>query len=108
MDVGCSTCLMQTPRCRVQNAPDSDAFWDGGFPFEVDIQGWRRLGTYIGAHAHSHRLKFRTHRDLRPTVDGRNPFRTTLKPWLKSLFVAICSGIIQGFLDDAGYRPSTA
>ena len=26
-------------------------------------------------------------------VDGRNPFRTALKPWLKPLFVGICRGI---------------
>ena len=28
------------------------------------------------------------------TVDGRNPFRTTLKQWLKPLFVGIYKGII--------------
>ena len=27
------------------------------------------------------------------TVDGRNPFRTTLKPWLKPLVVGICRGV---------------
>ena len=27
------------------------------------------------------------------TVDGRKPFRTTLKPWLKPLFVGIYRGI---------------
>ena len=34
------------------------------------------------------------------TVDARNPFRTNLKPWLKSLFVGISRGIdsFQGFL----------
>ena len=33
------------------------------------------------------------------TVLGRNPFRTTLKPWLKPLFVGIYQGIIiPGFL----------
>ena len=29
-----------------------------------------------------------------PTVDGRNPFRTTLKPWLKPMFVGKLRGII--------------
>ena len=39
---------------------------------------------------------------LKGTVDGRNPFRTTLKPWLKPLFVGFCKGIIiQGFLGGA-------
>ena len=33
------------------------------------------------------------------TVDGRNPFRTALKLWLKPLFVGIYRGIIiPGFL----------
>ena len=33
-------------------------------------------------------------------MDGRNPIRTTLKPWLKRLFVGICRGIIiSGFLN---------
>ena len=26
------------------------------------------------------------------TVDGRNPFRTTFKPWLKPLFIGIYRG----------------
>ena len=37
------------------------------------------------------------------TVDGRNPFRTTLKPWL--VFTRASS--FQSFLDGAGFRPST-
>ena len=42
------------------------------------------------------------------TGDGRNPFRTALKPWLKPLFVGICRGIIipLDFLGGAGFRPS--
>ena len=43
-----------------------------------------------------------------PTVDGRNPFRTTLKPWLKPLFVGIYVGgskIILGFLNGGAKKP---
>ena len=44
------------------------------------------------------------------TVDGRNPFRTTLKPWLKPLFVGIYRGILIPVVSQVmrnGFRPST-
>ena len=42
-------------------------------------------------------------------MDGRNPFRTTLKPWLKPdrLLVFARESSFQGFLGGAGFRPST-
>ena len=40
------------------------------------------------------------------TVDGRIPFRATLKPWRKPLFVGIYRGNIRN-LGVVGVRPST-
>ena len=43
------------------------------------------------------------------TVDGQNPFRTSLKPWLKPQRSLVFAGeaSFKGFLGGAGFRAST-